>query len=228
MSCYLFAAICAQGYCVSSDPVHQRREYEQSQLRRAQLSEDPLRQFERWLDDAVQANLLDATAMALATADANGRPTNRMVLLKGFSAAGFVWYTDYRSRKGSDLEVNAQGALLFYWRELERQVRIVGTVQKLSRAESEAYFRRRPQESQVAAAASHQSAQVAARDVLEQRVLALSTRYPDGDVPLPTDWGGYRLRPEEYEFWQGRVGRLHDRFSYTRVVERWQIQRLQP
>jgi len=213
---------------VSHDQKHNRREYAHGALRRADLAADPLMQFKAWMDQALAAELTDATAMALATADADGRPSNRIVLLKEFSSAGFTWFTDYRSRKGADLQANPHAALLFYWREFERQVRISGAVEKLSREDSASYFATRPQDSRLAAAASHQSAAVNDRQVLEQAVVTLAQQYPDGNVPLPEQWGGYRLVPASFEFWQGREGRLHDRFSYVLQAGRWQIERLQP
>jgi pyridoxamine 5'-phosphate oxidase len=185
-------------------------------------------QFKQWMDAALAAELTDATAMALATADDLGRPSNRIVLLKAFGVQGFTWFTDYRSHKGRDLAANPQAALLFYWREFERQVRIEGNVVQLSREESEAYFASRPLDSRMAAAASHQSMAVAGRNALEQAVMRVQAQYPKGDVPAPEDWGGYCLRPECFEFWQGREGRLHDRFRYTRDAGEWRIERLQP
>ncbi|XOV85043.1 MAG: pyridoxamine 5'-phosphate oxidase [bacterium] len=150
------------------------------------------------------------------------------MLLKGHSDKGFVWYTSYASQKGQDLAGNPNAALMFYWRESERQVRISGTVSRLSPAESETYFRTRPRDSQLSALASQQSREVESRAVLEAKVAALSAQYNNSDVPLPENWGGYRLKPTRYEFWQGRVGRLHDRFSYDRHDNNWVIKRLQP
>lgn len=213
---------------MSHDQKHTRREYAHDALRRAELAADPVAQFKTWIEAALAAELTDATAVALATADAAGRPSNRIVLLKEFSSSGFTWFTDYRSQKGADLDVNPQAALLFYWREFERQVRISGAVQKLSREDSVSYFTSRPQDSRLAAAASHQSAPVANRRRLEQAVTDLAAEYPDGDVPVPEQWGGYRLVPARFEFWQGRQGRLHDRFVYTPEAGGWQIERLQP
>ena len=210
------------------DPRNTRREYSQRALTRADLHADPLLQFRSWLHEAVTAELTDATAMSLATADAQGRPTARIVLLKEYNEQGFVWFTDYRSRKGADLAVNPRASLLFYWRELERQVRIDGTVSRATREESAAYFLSRPEDSRYSAAASQQSASIADRGTLEARVDALRVQYPNGEVPPPESWGGYRLVPETYEFWQGRVGRLHDRFEYALDGERWEITRLQP
>ena len=206
-----------------------RRPYSGAALRRGDLAADPLEQFARWLQAALDAGAADATAMALATASEEGRPSIRIVLLKHFDAKGYCWYTDYRSRKGAELAANPQAALLFHWRDLERQARIAGKVEKLSQAESEAYFQSRPEASRFAAAASVQSAPAAGRDCLEREVQRLRQRHPDGAVPRPTHWGGYRLRPAEYEFWQGREGRLHDRFRYLKGADGvWTAQRLQP
>lgn len=209
-------------------PRDERREYDQSELRRAQLAPEPLVQFQQWLDDALKAQLRDATAMTLATADARGRPSARTVLLKGVDQ-GLVFYTDYRSAKGEDLATNPYAEVLFYWRELERQVRISGQVTQVSREESVDYFHSRPTDSQLSAAASHQSQPVTDRAALEQSVQRLQERFGDNSqLPAPEAWGGYRLMPECYEFWQGRSNRLHDRFRYTQSDGGWDITRLQP
>lgn len=205
-----------------------RREYAAHWLRRSNLADDPLVQFQRWFAEAVDAGIKDATAMVLATATPDGAPSVRVVLLKHFDEAGFCWYTDYRSQKGRELAANPRAALLFHWRELDRQVRITGTVSRLDERTGTAYFDSRPLESRLSAAASRQSEPVEGRDVLEARVEELRRRYPDGRVPKPAEWGGYRLAPESYEFWQGREGRLHDRFRFTREDGRWVAQRLQP
>ena len=166
--------------------------------------------------------------MTLATASASGMPSARIVLLKHFGAEGFAWYTDYRSHKGQELADNPQAALMFYWYGLERQVRIQGRVEKLSAAEGQRYFNERPVGSRISAAISHQSAVVDSRETLEQAVTELQQQHPEGDIPYPEFWGGYRLIPSHFEFWQGRASRLHDRFSYTRVDGQWQIDRLSP
>jgi len=211
-----------------SDQRDNRREYAAHWLRRSNLAADPLLQFQRWFAEALDAGIKDATAMALATADLGGAPSARIVLLKHFDEAGFCWYTDYRSQKGRELTTNPRAALLFHWRELDRQVRIGGTVEKLDQAAGTAYFASRPAESRFSAAASHQSAPIDSRDALEARVAELRKRHPDDRVPRPEQWGGYRLTPVCYEFWQGRAGRLHDRFRFDRIDDVWVAERLQP
>jgi pyridoxamine 5'-phosphate oxidase len=205
-----------------------RRDYRAPALRRRDLADDPLSQFERWFGDALAAEIPDATAMALATVDSNSAPAVRIVLLKHYDQAGFCWYTDYRSAKGRDLAGNPRAACLFHWRELHRQVRISGLVSRLDDRTATEYFDSRPTESRLSAAASEQSAPIADRATLEARLAALREQFPDGQVPKPESWGGYRLAPDCYEFWQGREGRLHDRFRYTACDSEWQRERLQP
>ncbi len=208
-----------------------RREYNVGELSQNDLTEHPLHLFQHWLDDAVKADIADATAMSLATAAADGRPSARIVLLKQADEAGFSWFTDKRSHKGRDLAENPKAELLFYWRELGRQVRVFGRVEALSEGEEDKYFYSRPEASRFSAAASCQGAEIESRAVLEARVKVLREQYPAGDVPRPREWGGYRLIPEEYEFWQGRVSRLHDRFSYTQADDPsglWVARRLSP
>jgi len=206
-----------------------RREYARAELSEHEIDPDPIRQFERWLGEAVQAGLPEPTAMTLATADARGRPSARIVLCKGAGAEGFVFFTNYDSRKGRELAVRPEAALLFYWVELERQVRIEGAVSKVSAAESDAYFASRPPLARVGAWASPQSEAIADRSWLERQVVAILARFPaDGDVPRPAHWGGYRLKPETLEFWQGRPSRLHDRIRYVRDGALWRIDRLAP
>ena len=213
---------------MQQDPKDIRREYGQATLARSQLHDDPLVQFDLWLTAATDAGLMDATAMTLATADAQGRPSARIVLLKGFDADGFVWFTSYDSAKGTELVANPQASLLFYWRELERQVRISGSVQRLDRAASVEYFHSRPRDSQISAAASAQSQPIADREALEAKARAVADASAGGQVPVPEGWGGYVLQPDAFEFWQGRENRLHDRFSYHRQDGGWVIERLQP
>jgi pyridoxamine 5'-phosphate oxidase len=205
-----------------------RREYAREALAEADVDADPVVQFGRWFERAEQAGLLEPTAMTLATATPDGRPSARMVLLRGFDERGFCFYTNYESRKGIELAANPRAALVFWWGELERQVRIEGTVSATSREESEAYFHSRPPGSQLSAAASPQSRVIEGRAILERRVAELATGSTDGKVPLPEFWGGYRLAHEVVEFWQGRPNRLHDRLRYRRVGAAWRIERLAP
>ena len=212
-----------------TDPIRDvRREYKYATLSSAEIAKDPLDQFKRWMSEAEKAEIQDVTAMALATADAQGQPTVRIVLLKGFDETGFFWFSDGGSEKGQALAANPRAELLFHWRELDRQIRIRGSVGALSASEADAYFYSRPLASQLAAATSEQSQPVDSRDELEQRYKALAAQHTE-QAPRPQAWGGFKLQPEAYEFWQGREGRLHDRLQFKRDVGRqWQIQRLQP
>jgi pyridoxamine 5'-phosphate oxidase len=206
-----------------------RRDYARAVLDEALADPDPLKQLQLWLADAAKAQLLEPTAMTLATVSPDGRPSARIVLLKEIDQRGLVFYTDFRSRKGTELARNPEAALVFWWGELERQVRVSGRADRISDAESEAYYRSRPAGSRLSAWASHQSAVVKDRATLETEWDAASRRYPEGNIPRPPYWGGYRLVPSEYEFWQGRPNRLHDRLRYRLTKEsRWTIDRLSP
>lgn len=206
-----------------------RREYASRALSEADAHADPLQQFTTWFDEALASQLIDVNAMTLATASRSGEPAARIVLLKGADENGFVFYTNYDSAKGRDLAENPRACLLFFWAELERQVRITGSVTRTSIEESDEYFHARPVESQISASASPQSRPVADRSELEQRYAEFAGKYKDQLVPLPPFWGGYRLRPDRIEFWQGRKSRLHDRLLYTRATDgRWSRSRLAP
>jgi pyridoxamine 5'-phosphate oxidase len=229
-----------------------RKEYTLASLDKSDLDPDPLRQFDKWFHQAVEAKgggsrlrafgigiyksvqalfgarLMEPNAMALATADKSGRPSVRMVLLKGADARGFIFFTNYESRKGRELTDNPHAALVMHWAELEREICVTGSVTRLPRAESEAYFRSRPRGARLAAWVSRQSAVVPSRKFLEQQMQEVTARFPD-DVPIPDYWGGYVLAPVEIEFWQGRPSRLHDRLRYARQVDgSWKIERLSP
>lgn len=205
-----------------------RDEYSQRHLRRRDLDPDPLVQFNRWLAEAVEARIKGASAMSLATVNAEGQPSARIVLLKGVAPAGFLFFTNYGSRKAAELEANPRASLNFLWAELERQVCIQGTVQKASRAEADHYFHTRPVGSQLGAWASEQSQIVPSRDVLEEKMDAVTAKFAGAEVPLPDFWGGYWLQPSSIEFWQGGPSRIHDRLRYLRVENTWQIDRLSP
>jgi pyridoxamine 5'-phosphate oxidase len=206
-----------------------RTEYTRAVLVEGDVDPDPVVQFGRWFDDANAANLVEPSAMTLATAGADGIPSARMVLLRGVDQRGFVFYTNYESRKAAELAANPRAALVFWWGELQRQVRVEGRVQRTSHEESAAYFRTRPPGSRLGAWASPQSRVIPGRAVLDERVAELEARHPDGDLPLPPFWGGYRLVPEVIELWQGRPNRLHDRLRYTRAPGGgWRIERLAP
>ena len=193
------------------------------------MGPDPVAEFDRWFSQAQEAKALEPNAMTLATATRAGAPSARVVLLKGYDERGFVFFTDYRSQKGTELEQNPQASLVFFWPELERQVRITGTVERTSAQESEAYFRSRPRGSRLGAWVSHQSRVIPSRAQLESGLREVEERFPTDDVPLPPHWGGYRLRPEKVEFWQGREDRLHDRIRYMRKKNGgWQVERLSP
>jgi pyridoxamine 5'-phosphate oxidase len=198
------------------------------ELRRSALDPDPLQQFRRWFSEAEQAGLKAPQAMALATATVDGSPSVRMVLLKGADEHGFVFFTGYVSRKAGELDANPRAALLFHWDLLGRQVRVEGRVERVAGQESDAYFATRPRGAQLAAAASQQSSVLRDRAEIDDRVAELAREHDDSDVRRPDHWGGYRLVPEAYEFWQHRDDRLHDRFRYRRANGDWVIERLSP
>lgn len=205
-----------------------RRDYEAHGIARKDMDPDPFTQFGQWLRRARDLELLDATAMTLATADSAGQPSARIVLLKHFDTQGFCWYSDSRSQKGQELAVNPNAALLFHWRDLSRQVRVHGRATQLPAEDAEKYFNLRPEGSRFSAAASMQSTAIDSRAQLEDEVLRLHAAYPDGDVPRPEAWIGYRLTPEYFEFWQGQDNRLHDRIVYSPAGAGWQMKRISP
>lgn len=206
-----------------------REEYKAHGLRRADLDPNPIKQFAKWFGEAAAAEIRDVNAMSLATATADGMPSSRIVLLKGISDRGFVFYTNYNSAKGRELEENPRAALNLYWVQLERQIRISGTVEKTTREDSEEYFHSRPIGSQLGAWASEQSEAIPNREALEAKLTEVTDRFGGGVIPLPPHWGGYRVVPATIEFWQGRTNRLHDRFRYSLQGEGgWLIERLSP
>lgn len=209
------------------DPAHLRQSYDKGALNEADVDADPFKQFAAWFEQARQSEILEPNAMALSTVDALGRPSSRMVLLKGVDHGGFVFFTNYESRKGQDLSANAKAALLFWWDRLHRQVRIEGRVERVGDEESASYFQSRPYGSRIGAAASPQSRPVKSRAELEERFAALEALHPD-NVPRPAHWGGFRVMPDHFEFWQGRESRLHDRLVYVPDGEGWRIERLAP
>ena len=205
-----------------------RREYDYGRLSRDSLLDDPYAQFELWMKQALEANIQDPTAMSVATVDSNNQPSQRMVLLKQFDQRGFVFYTNLESRKAMDIKKNAHVSLHFPWLQLDRQVIVAGCAEPLTSDEVMQYFKSRPLESQIAAWASKQSSKISSRQVLEQQYHDIKEKYATGEVPLPDFWGGYRVVPEEVEFWQGGEKRLHDRFRFVRKPKGWVINRLSP
>ena len=207
----------------------ERRVYSHSGLARHDLDADPFVQFDVWLKAALNGNLRDATAMSIATVSVDGQPSLRTVLLKYYDTSGFVFYTNLESRKAKQIEQNPKVALLFYWREFERQIKITGSATRVSTADSLRYFLTRPRESQLGAWVSAQSSIISSRSVLEQKFDEMKRKFSGGEIPIPSFWGGYRVDPVSIEFWQGRVNRLHDRFMYHRQPDQaWSIERLAP
>lgn len=205
-----------------------RQDYRVASLSEIDVDADPILQFKKWFSDAVDAQLYEPNVMTFATADSDGKPSARIVLLKGFDENGFVFYTNYESKKAADLIENPQAAAVFFWAELERQVRIEGIVSKVDKAVSEAYFHSRPIGSQIGAIASPQSSVITDRSILEEKVVMLTAQYEGKEIPKPDNWGGYLIEPKHIEFWQGRSSRLHDRITYDFIEGSWKINRLAP
>ena len=205
-----------------------RTDYRKASLSENDVDSDPIVQFRKWFDEAVHAGAQEPNAMCLATATPDAYPSARMVLLKGVDSRGFRFYTDFRSRKAQELADNPHASLCFFWVELERQVRIGGAVQRVSDEEAQAYFKSRPLSSKIGAWTSYQSSVLASREILEQQLEENEARFAGNDIPLPNFWGGFRVIPEEIEFWQGRASRLHDRIQFVRVAGVWTKRRLSP
>jgi len=204
-------------------------EYTNKGLRKKDLKNDPIEQFKKWYEQACELGALEATTMALSTASPDGQVTLRSVLLKGFDARGFVFFTNYGSTKSKQIEKNPHVALLFRWLSHHRQITILGNAMKTSPKESHNYFSTRPRSTRIGAWVSRQSSVVSSRDVLSKKLIEMKSKFSDSDVPLPPFWGGYRVKPQSIEFWSGRPNRLHDRFIYTRLQnETWKIERLSP
>lgn len=217
------------GYDSGKEEVAQiRRDYKREKLIETAVEDNPIDQFLIWFEQALSANLMDPNAMTLSTVSQDGCPSSRIVLLKGVDTQGFRFYTNYNSRKGRDLDGNPQAALSFYWAPLERQIRIEGAVRRLNRTESQAYFQQRPRTSRLGAWASEQSSKVESRPELDARYKAVEKRFEGKEVPLPDFWGGYLLKPNRIEFWQGRENRMHDRICYELHNESWEMFRLSP
>jgi pyridoxamine 5'-phosphate oxidase len=206
-----------------------RQDYSAASLSETTININPIKQFDIWFNEAMEAKLPEPNAMTLATATHDGRPSARIVLLKGFDTSGFVFYTNYLSRKGKEITKNPLGAITFFWGGLERQVRIEGTIEKLSKEESEKYFHSRPKQSQLGAVVSPQSQEIPNREILESKITQLEAEYGDKPIPKPSFWGGYILKPRMIEFWQGRPSRMHDRILYKKIDNKnWKKVRLAP
>ena len=206
-----------------------RQDYSAASLSESTIKSNPIKQFDSWFNEAVAAAIHEPNAMSLATATTDGRPSVRIVLLKGFNDTGFMFYTNYLSRKGKEINKNPFAAITFFWSELGRQVRVEGTIEKLSKEESEKYFQTRPKLSQLGALASPQSQEITGREILENKMSQLEAEYADKDIPKPSYWGGYILKPRLIEFWQGRRSRLHDRILYKKIDNKnWKKVRLAP
>ncbi|MEY2649053.1 MAG: pyridoxamine 5-phosphate oxidase [Bacteroidota bacterium] len=205
-----------------------RKDYQLQSLSESDVKQDPIGQFGKWWDEAIASSIDEVNAMTLSTVTAEGKPSARIVLLKGFDERGFVFFTNYESNKGAQLTANPFGSLVFFWKELERQVRIEGICEKVSEQESDDYFHSRPIGSQLGACASPQSRVIESRRVIENNLEKLQDQYRDMEIPRPAHWGGYRVVPQAIEFWQGRSSRLHDRIKYTKENQSWKIVRLAP
>lgn len=205
-----------------------REDYQKGSLDESDVDRNPYEQFKKWLDEAVTSEVPEPNSMSLATVDASGKPHVRIVLLKGIDERGFIFYSNYDSDKGNQMDVNPNISLCFLWKELERQVRISGKVTRLDREESEEYFKSRPRMSQLGALASNQSEEIESRAVLEERFSSFEAKYEGKEIPMPEQWGGYMVEPTEIEFWQGRRSRLHDRIVFSQDNSNWKIKRLSP
>lgn len=213
---------------MNSDIASIRTDYKLKSLTEEDVKADAMEQFTHWWNEALQSDIYEVNAMTLATAGKDGRPSARIVLLKGYDRNGFVFFTNYGSTKGKEIAENPLACLLFFWKELERQVKIEGSIEKVSAAESDEYFFSRPEGSRIGAHTSPQSKPIANRQVLEDRYLELTEEFKGKNIPRPENWGGYIVKPTSMEFWQGRPSRLHDRILYTKVNETWKIERLAP
>lgn len=205
-----------------------RKEYKLRSLLEKDVDPNPIKQFQQWWNEATLGNIEEPNAMTLSTSNSNGKPSSRIVLLKGLSNGGFVFFTNYESRKGRELKENPYASLLFFWKELERQVRIEGTVSKVDEEKSNDYFLTRPALSKIGAWSSPQSSVIKSRDILDENVIKYQQQFNEGDIPRPPYWGGYVVKPAVIEFWQGRPSRLHDRLQYTLSNDNWLIERLAP